>query len=59
MTILEQDTVADNTIWSTFFQLDYHIFHPLITDCWIKSVWCEFTKLDIEVIEGTPILQLK
>ena len=42
----------------TFFELDYYTLHPLITDCWIKSVWRETTILDIQVIERTPVLQL-
>ena len=43
----------------SLFQLDYKIIHPLITKCWIKSVWNKTSKLDITVIERTPSLQLK
>ena len=43
----------------TLFQLDYELVQPLITECWVKSVWHEVTQLDITIIERTPPLQLK
>ena len=43
----------------TFFQLDYNTLHTLITDCWIKSVWHETMKLDIQLLKRTPTLKPK